>query len=47
MLPGNERVYYSTDYNECNNDIDKSQFPIEFLHSLTPPGMPPHKLALK
>ena len=39
MLLEDERIYYSysTDYIECDNDIDKSQFPIEFLHSLTPP----------
>ena len=47
MLLRNERIYYSAEYIECDNNIDKSQFPTEFLHNLTSPGMPPHELALK
>lgn len=54
-IPGDEKVSYSIDKATLSG-IDKSdareeeatlRYPDEYLHSLTPPGMPPHKLKLK
>ena len=47
LIPGDERIYYSADCIQTDNAIDTTQYADEFLHSLTPPGMPPHRLALK
>ena len=30
-----------------DDDNKRAQYPIEFLNSLTPSGMPPHRLTLK
>ncbi len=46
-LPGMEKVYTSVDEVECEDGEDVSNYPTEFLNSLTPSGMPPHKLNLK
>ena len=43
-FPGIERYYLSSDQ---LIDGDKTQFPQEFLNTLTSSGMPPHKLSLK
>jgi hypothetical protein len=43
-LPGIEKMYTSVDEVECDN---VTNYPTEFLNSLTPSGMPPHKLKLK
>ncbi|XP_077174871.1 uncharacterized protein LOC143828370 [Paroedura picta] len=47
-LEGTPTTYYSIDSIEDKNDENSEVFfPIEFLHSLKPPGMPPHHLTLK
>jgi len=46
-LPSIEKVYTSVDEVECEDGEDVSNYPTEFLNSLTPSGMPPHKLSLK
>lgn len=55
LLPGDIHYCYSSDGATLPR-IDKSKqseeeatlrYPIEYLHSLTPSGLPPHKLSLK
>ncbi|CAF1394921.1 unnamed protein product, partial [Didymodactylos carnosus] len=46
-LPGTAKVYTSIDEVECEDGEDVSNYPTEFLNSLTPSGMPPHKLNLQ
>ena len=46
-LPGTEKIYTSVDEVECEDGDDITNYPTEFLNSLTPSGMPPHKLKLK
>ena len=36
----------SADTVKCDSDEERQNYPIEFLNSLTPSGMPPHKLNL-
>ena len=43
-FPGNEKIYYSFDSAE---DDTSNNYPVEFLNTLTPSGMPPHLLRLK
>ena len=45
MLPGNTVTYNSAD--ELQNSDDLLRFNVEYLHSLTPSGFPPHSLRLK
>ncbi|GBM59989.1 ATP-dependent DNA helicase PIF1 [Araneus ventricosus] len=46
-MPGNEVIYESIDNIESNDPQDHLAYTEEFLNSLTPTGMPPHKLRLK
>ncbi|CAF4526449.1 unnamed protein product [Rotaria magnacalcarata] len=46
-LPEIEKVYSSINDIECEYGEDVCNYPTEFLNSLTPSGMPPHKLNLK
>ena len=47
LLPSDERIYYSTDRALTEDPTEAERYPLEFLHSLTPSGMPPHNLKLK
>ena len=44
-LPGDPKTYKSFD--KVMIDTDASKYPIEFLNSLDPPGVPQHTLNLK
>ena len=46
-LPGEVRTYISADSVKCDNEDERLNYPMEFLNSLTPSGMPPHWLNLK
>jgi hypothetical protein len=47
MIPGDARTYHSADRVKCDNEEERNNYPAEFLHSLTPSGMPPHTINLK
>ncbi|XP_057290340.1 uncharacterized protein LOC130613038 [Hydractinia symbiolongicarpus] len=47
LLPGEEKVYFSADDVVCDKEEERNQYPLEFLNSSTPSGMPPHCLKLK
>ena len=44
-IPDRPRLYKSID--RMVDETDAVDYPVEFLHSLEPPGTPPHNLALK
>ncbi|CAF3420044.1 unnamed protein product [Rotaria socialis] len=46
-LPGKEIIYTSMDDVECEDSDNVTNYPTECLNSLTPSGMPSHKLKLK
>ncbi len=46
-VSGPSAVYVSVDKAICNNEEEASNYQMEFLNSLTPSGMPPHRLTLK
>lgn len=46
-LMGESKTYYSSDSIISEDPNDVINYPPEFLHELTPSGMPPHKLLLK
>ena len=46
-IPGETRIYYSTDKVLTDDEEESQNYPQEFLHSLTPSGMPEHRLCLK
>lgn len=46
-LPGQCKVFLSSDQAVCDNEEESNNYQVEFLNSLTPSGMPPHKLMLK
>lgn len=45
-IEGPLKSYYSVD-SVCSDDDNANLFPMEFLHTLAPSGMPPHDLKLK
>ena len=47
VFPGEKKVYHSIDEVVCDDSVDKNNFPVEFINTLTPSGYPPHKLPLK
>ena len=47
VLPGNCRVMHSADSVLSDDPSDPEMYPIDFLNSLTPTGMPQHNLKLK
>jgi hypothetical protein len=46
-MPGYSKQYLSADKAICDDEQEAQNYPIEFLNSLTPSGMPPHRLILK
>ena len=46
-MKGEEFVFKSIDSVICDDEGERNHFPMEFLNSLTPSGMPPHALKLK
>ena len=40
------KTYFSTDSIDSSSPDEKALWPLDFLHSLTPTGMPPHALTL-
>ena len=46
-VPGESREYISADVAICDDENEANNYPVEFLNSLTPSGMPPHRLNLK
>ncbi|ODM86919.1 ATP-dependent DNA helicase pif1 [Orchesella cincta] len=48
QLNGSTKTYYSVDtVTNCETEEERQLYPVEFLNSLTPMGMPPHQLNLK
>ena len=45
MLPGESTLYRSVD--KMKSDEEALRFPVEYLNSLNPPGLPQHKIFLK
>ena len=47
LLAGDQRIYYSADEIQTDDDNERAAFPVEFINKQTPSGMPPHCLKLK
>ena len=47
LLPGEAVTYTSVDSIISDDNKERQMYPLAFLNSLTPSGMPPHKLNLK
>ena len=47
QLPGEENIYYSHDTVDCDGTESTRNYLTEFLNSVTPAGLPPHKLISK
>ncbi|RLU21806.1 hypothetical protein DMN91_006182 [Ooceraea biroi] len=47
ILEGEAHCYLSTDSVDCDDEQERNNYPVEFLNSLTPLEMPPHKLNFK
>uniref|UniRef100_A0A0L8HYI8 DNA helicase Pif1-like 2B domain-containing protein n=1 Tax=Octopus bimaculoides TaxID=37653 RepID=A0A0L8HYI8_OCTBM len=46
-MPSETKTYLSTDSVTSYNEEAAQNYPMEFINSLTPSGMPPHRLNLK
>ncbi|XP_076064960.1 uncharacterized protein LOC143039002 [Oratosquilla oratoria] len=46
-LPTESKTYLGIDSVSSDNEMEANNYPIEFINSLTPSGMPPHRLNLK
>jgi hypothetical protein len=46
-IPGTPNTYTSVDRAICDDPLEAQQYPLEFINSITPTGMPPHRLILK
>ncbi|XP_064643567.1 ATP-dependent DNA helicase PIF1-like [Lineus longissimus] len=46
-IPTTAQTYISSDSAICEDPTEQTHYPMEFLNSLTPTGMPPHILKLK
>ena len=47
IIQSDEIEYTSIDSVKCDDESEQMNFPLEYLHSITPSGMPPHILRLK
>lgn len=47
VLEGDGRSYFGVDSIETDDPLERDNYPIEFVNSLTPSGLPPHELHLK
>ncbi|UYV72599.1 HELQ, partial [Cordylochernes scorpioides] len=47
LIVGDYHTYLSDNYVVSDSDEERNNFPVEFLNSVTPSGMPPHRLRLK
>ncbi|UYV82495.1 hypothetical protein LAZ67_21002530 [Cordylochernes scorpioides] len=47
LIVGDYHTYLSDDSVVSDSDEERNNFPVEFLNSVTPSGMPPHRLRLK
>ncbi|XP_071044633.1 uncharacterized protein, partial [Parasteatoda tepidariorum] len=47
LLPGITKIYESVDTVISDDPQDQLSYPEEFLNTITPTGMPPHKLKIK
>ncbi|XP_035232337.1 ATP-dependent DNA helicase PIF1-like [Stegodyphus dumicola] len=46
-FPGQVFTHYSADSVICDDEEEQETYQLDFIHSLTPSGMPPHRLNLK
>ncbi|GBM58757.1 hypothetical protein AVEN_179313-1 [Araneus ventricosus] len=46
-LPDQNKTYFSADSIICEDQEEQNNFPLDFINTLTPSGMPPHELNLK
>ena len=47
QLPGETRTYFSIDSVVSDDRAEVDLYPLEFINSITPSGLPPHRLHLK
>ena len=47
LIPGDRKTYTTVDEANRDDNEDAIMFPEEYLHSLMPTGLPPHRLTLK